>query len=148
MGMERTLIMVLSDCPLRRYHPHAFALAQYTPGMSDSESPHRRRAVADRLEYTMSGVTPWINWKTDSTCEGYALMLQQLLAISDILVIYVSGAARDGCGHAWLIVYLREINWRIIDVTITDTGFGEVFTYEKHEPIFSYSHGVNNHDIY
>lgn len=102
--------------------------------------------IKDR--YTMSGVTPWINWKTDSTCEGYALMLQQLLAISDILVIYVSGAARDGCGHAWLIVYLREINWRIIDVTITDTGFGEVFTYEKHEPIFSYSHGVNNHDIY
>ena len=122
-------------------------LAQYTPGMSDSEKARiAARAVADRLEYNTDYHASWTNGENRGSCESYARMLQQLLAISDIPVIYMTGTVGGG-PHAWIQVFL-DGEWKIMDAVCTDSGRGEIFSYEEHERIFSYSHDVNNHDVY
>ena len=122
-------------------------LAQYTPGMSDSEKARiAARAVADRLEYNTDYHASWTNGENRGSCGSYARMLQQLLAISDIPVIYMTGTVGGG-PHAWIQVFL-DGEWKIMDAVCTDSGRGEIFSYEEHERIFSYSHDVNNHDVY
>lgn len=121
-------------------------LAQYTPGMSDSEKARiAARAVADRLEYSTTETGGSWTGGNKGTCESYATMLQQLLAISDIPCIHTAGTVGSGNGHAWLQVYL-DGEWKIMDAVCTDFGYEEIFSYAEHERLYNYNHGLNNLD--
>ena len=82
-------------------------LAKITPDMSDRQIIELcvRETVA-RIDYEVSGGASWANGKPTGDCESYARMIQQLLAMADIPVIYMTGTTGLG-PHAWLQVGIQ-----------------------------------------
>ena len=126
-------------------------LAKITPDMSDRQIIELcvRETVA-RIDYEVSGGASWANGKPTGDCESYARMIQQLLAMADIPVIYMTGTTGLG-PHAWLQVGIREgddITWQIVDGTATEVGHNAILSYAEHQSYMNYDGKINHHDVY
>ena len=118
------------------------------PGMSDMEKGKLCiNAVCTRLDYAIGGGASWANGKPTADCDGYALMLNQILAAAGLPSLNVTGPTSAG-SHAWVQVKL-DGQWYVMDGTMAETGFenGGIMSFAEHESIAGYS-GVNDRDGY
>lgn len=118
------------------------------PGLSDMEKGKLCiNAICTQLNYAVGGDASWANGKPTADCDGYALMLNQILAAAGLPSLNVTGPTSAG-SHAWVQVKL-DGTWYVMDGTMAENGFdnGGIMSFAEHESIAGYS-GVNDRDVY
>jgi len=118
------------------------------PGLSDMEKGKLCiNAICTQLNYAVGGGASGANGKPTADCDGYALMLNQILAAAGLPSLNVTGPTSAG-SHAWVQVKL-DGTWYVMDGTMAENGFdnGGIMSFAEHESIAGYS-GVNDRDVY
>lgn len=120
------------------------ATSKFTPNMSDKEKIKICvDLITQKFSYDANGKGfTWTNGGTAGVCDDFAIATRNILGVSGIPTLTISGDVSTG-PHVWNMAY-ADGEWVIVDATAAEYGYPQYMSMSEHEKIYGYNHSIYN----